>query len=539
MLGSWFRRHRASVSVAAIVVAAASVYGFRKLEPLAADPIGEKDCAPMPGGAATATRDTAAPRAIPPLDGVRWKQVGGTINDASCLNRVDVYGIVDVQSVDDVRRTLAFARQNRLKVSVAGVRHSMGGHAFRRSGIVLDMTRFNRIALNEAARTVTVQAGATWHDIQNVLHPKFAVRAMQSTDIFTVGGSISVNAHGMDHHAGAMANSIRAMRVMRADGTVEEISRSKNPDLFNLVVGGYGLFGVILDAELDVADNAIYQTGRRFIDYREFPALFAREFETNRAVALMYAHLSTAPRSFLRDAVIYTYTEADGGGAQTQPLDVVSAVKLRRLVMNLSKQNALFKEIKWFSEKNLEPRMERCTVTRAQAMASGEACLVSRNDPMHDSVPYLRNNLKDDTDILHEYFVPRDRLIPFIDGMREVLERNQANLLNASIRVVHKEENFLTYAPGPAFSVVLYINQSTDEAGNRRMKKLTEELIDLTIAQGGRFFLPYQLYYSPAQLQRAYPQIGRFFAAKRRYDPDGLLTNTFYQTYGETTVATR
>ena len=50
-------------------------------------------------------------------------------------------------------------------------------------------------------------------------------------------------------------------------------------------------------------------------------------------------------------------------------------------------------------------------------MGDGEACLVSRNDPMHDSVAYLRNNLPDETDILHEYFVPRDRIVPFIDAL--------------------------------------------------------------------------------------------------------------------------
>ena len=50
------------------------------------------------------------------------------------------------------------------------------------------------------------------------LLPTRGVRAMQSTDIFTVGGSISVNAHGMDHQAGALAKSIRSMKVMLADG---------------------------------------------------------------------------------------------------------------------------------------------------------------------------------------------------------------------------------------------------------------------------------------------------------------------------------
>jgi len=85
------------------------------------------------------------------------------------------------------------------------------------------------------------------------------------------------------------------------------------------------------------------------------------------------------------------------------------------------------------------------------------------------------------------------------------------------VRIVHQEDNFLTYSPEPAFSLVLYINQATDDEGNRRMKKTTEQLIDLTIAHKGRFFLPYQLYYSRDQLKRSYPQIDAFFAAKRKF----------------------
>ena len=116
--------------------------------------------------------------------------------------------------------------------------------------------------------------------------------------------------------------------------------------------------------------------------------------------------------------------------------------------------------------------------------------------------------------------------------MRKIMTDNRTNLLNASVRIVHQEENFLTYSPEPAFSLVLYINQTTDDEGNRRMKKATEELIDLTIAHKGRFFLPYQLYYSREQLQRSYPQIERVLCgeAQVRSRPR-LFTNTFYQKY--------
>jgi FAD/FMN-containing dehydrogenase len=150
---------------------------------------------------------------------------------------------------------------------------------------------------------------------------------------------------------------------------------------------------------------------------------------------------------------------------------------------------------------------------------------------MHDSVPYLFNALDYETDILHEYFIPRGRLTGFIDAMRTLMEKERTKLLNASLRVVHKEEVALNYAPEDAFSVVLYINQTVDAAGIAKMRRLTSGLIDLAHAHGGRFFLPYQIHYDAAQLKRAYPQIADFFAAKKRHDPDGLFSNRLYEEF--------
>src|ERR1043166_8194961 len=191
----------------------------------------------------------------------------------------------------------------------------------------------------------------------------------------------------MDHQAGALAKSIKAMKVMLADGTLKTASPTENKELFDLVVGGYGLFGVIVEAVLDIADNLVDQTGRRVLDYKEFPALFAGEIEQDRNIGLMYGHLSTAPSSFLKEMLLYTYTKVDGSDFNRKPLGEVSGVKLRRLTVNLSKQGPPFQEMKWFSEKHIEHRMENCTVPRAQAIGSAEACLVSRNDRSEEHTP--------------------------------------------------------------------------------------------------------------------------------------------------------
>lgn len=509
------------VSVLAIAAGGATLYAL----PLAADPAGAKDCAnvlpPLP----------ALPSSPASVPEPHWSQRGGTINDASCLSRTPVAGIVAVRSERDVAEALTYARVHGLTVTAAGMKHSMGGHAFRAGGVVLDMRGLGAIRLDPAARTVTVGSGATWHAIQNAIHPRFAVKAMQSTDIFTVGGSISVNAHGMDHQAGAVMGSIRSLRLMLADGRIVTASRTENADLFRHVVGGYGLFGVLLSAELEVVPNDVYRSERAMIDYRDYPKTFAA-IEADPAIGLTYTHLSTAPGTLLEEALVYSYRKVEEDQALARaPLTEVSSTKLRRLTVNLSKRNDLFKSAKWWAEKNIEHRMESCTITRAQAMGDGEACLVSRNDPMHDSVAYLRDALPDETDILHEYFVPRGRVLPFIDGLRTIFRARNANLVNASIRAVAVEDNALSYSPRPAFSVVLYLNQRTDAAGTEAMAKLTSDIIDLCHREGGRFFLPYQLHYSAAQLKRSYPEIGAFFAEKRRWDPDGLFSNSWYARY--------
>src|SRR6185437_655404 len=120
-----------------------------------------------------------------------------------------------------------------------------------------------------------VQAGATWHDIQLFLNDKnLAVKAMQSTDIFTIGGSLSVNAHGMDPTIGSMASTIRSFRFMFADGTIQDITPHTHQELFNAVIGGYGLFGIVLEVSFEVTENVLYKRDLTVLKCEDFPHFF-------------------------------------------------------------------------------------------------------------------------------------------------------------------------------------------------------------------------------------------------------------------------
>ena len=124
-------------------------------------------------------------------------------SDVARLAPARVERVDTVREVDQLRAVLRDARQRGLKVSISGSRHSQGGHTYTRGGVVLNMRGFNRVrAVDPVALTITVESGTTWDEVQRAIAPRgLALKVMQSSNIFTVGGTLSANAHGRDQRS--------------------------------------------------------------------------------------------------------------------------------------------------------------------------------------------------------------------------------------------------------------------------------------------------------------------------------------------------
>ena len=73
------------------------------------------------------------------------------------------------------------------------------------------------------------------------------------TQLVTVGGAIANDVHGKNHHrTGTFGCTVRALTLARTDGTVLTCSATENPELFAATIGGLGLTGVIVDADLQL-----------------------------------------------------------------------------------------------------------------------------------------------------------------------------------------------------------------------------------------------------------------------------------------------
>src|SRR5579864_7896307 len=107
----------------------------------------------------------------------------------------------------------------------------MGGQTFTHGGLVLDLRDFNRITVDRQRMLVNVQSGVRWWQLQELLDKQgLSVKAMQSINIFSVGGTLSVNAHGIDPDPGPIAPTVRGLRIMLSNGEIVKASPSRSEE---------------------------------------------------------------------------------------------------------------------------------------------------------------------------------------------------------------------------------------------------------------------------------------------------------------------
>jgi FAD/FMN-containing dehydrogenase len=449
----------------------------------------------------------------------------GGVEDASRLESAPVRRIVRLPededaAVESLRRVLASARADGSSVSVAGARHSMGGQTFTRDGIVVDMLPLHRMTLDESRGQLHVQAGARWEEIIPFLDARgLAVSVMQSDSPFTVGGSLSVNCHGWQNDRPPIASTVESFHLLLADGRVVRCSRRENAELFAAALGGYGLFGIILDADLRVVPNARYRVEHQLVASAGYEHALD-EAVRQRPIGLAYGRLNVTRERFLERAILTTFarrSDAPPGEPIVEPAAWVAG--LERWIFRGSEGSEYGKELRWTLEANLAPWLFSRTTHRNQVL-QGRVQLYENRDPAR-------------TDVLHEYFVPRGRVEEFLGRVRTSIPAHGADLLNVTMRDVRRDDDtLLRYADADMMALVFFFSQPRTAEADAAMEELTRDLVEASLAVGGRYYLPYRLHATREQFERAYPMHAAFFGLKRTVDPGAVFQNQFYAAYG-------
>jgi FAD/FMN-containing dehydrogenase len=442
-------------------------------------------------------------------------QKGPEVNDITRLNPIAVREVVTPTTLEEI---VAAVRDHDGPISIGGGRYSMGGQTATRGTLQLDLRQFARVlAVDTARRLLTVQAGARWRDIQEVIDPLgLSIKVMQTYANFTVGGSLSVNAHGRYVGLGPLILSVRSLRVVLADGTMVLATPTEHSDVFYGAIGGYGGIGVIAEATLELAENV--RVRRRdvtmpIMEYRRWFAANIRDSATIR-----FHNGDIYPDAY---GTVHAVTYEETADPVTVPERLIPRDRTYGLNRAVYTVISTWPGGEWIREHVVDP------------LVYSDEPVTWRNYEASYDVAELEPRSRDQaTYVLQEYFIPVDSFDRFVPRMRELFTTRDVNVINVSIRhALPDPGSLLAWARQEVFAFVVYYRQGTDDASREAVGTWTRELIDAAEAVGGTYYLPYQPAATEAQFLRGYPGAPAYFALKARLDPTGKFRNTLWDTY--------
>lgn len=443
----------------------------------------------------------------------------GFTNDASQLNLTKIDTIIQVPNNKNeieiqLKNVLKYAKENNLKISIAGAKHSMGGHTIYPNGIVLNMLTYKQMKLDTANNILTIGSGALWEDALKYLD-KYgkSIAIMQAFSSFSIGGSISVNGHGWQKDVPPISASVVSFTLMKENGEIINCSRQENQELFKLVIGGYGLFGIVLDVKLKVVENEALQYKYIRLSPENYVKYYKKYISENPNINLVFGRLRISDKHFLEEATLNFFEKVE---VTIPVLQNEKSTEAQRLVFRGSVNSEYGKRLRW----DLETGMNKVSKNE----------IYSRNELLNDHVSLIENKDTSSSDLLQEYFIPERNFNQFITDLKPVLKNSKIDLLNITIRGVHQDnESYLSYARENVFGFVLLYNQKKTDKQEVEMKNLTNKLLEVALKNEGTFYLPYRLHIDKEKMRKSYPNADKFFQLKLKYDPTELFNNKFYE----------
>ncbi len=452
----------------------------------------------------------------------------GLANTSSYRNLFEISQPVQVcpASLSDLVNMVRWADKNSKKISLVGANRSQGGQTVGQGdGLRINLCKLNHVvALDVSGKTVTVEAGITWSELQSVINGHgLAVKAMQSYADFSVGGSLSVNVHGQDLTNNPLIKSVRSFKLLTSSGELINVSRQENSELFGLVIGGYGLLGIIIEVSLDLTDDLVMERDVAILDRENFVEYFNKNIRNNPLIEFYSARFSLNSKSLLDQVIVVSYRKTNLSLVATEMQSGESA-SWRSLLLNQAAKFGLFATSKLGVIKNLRFAVEK--------LYFKSGATITRNRFMSFPLDSLPQDDSGQAYVLQEYFIPYDKVDEFLNVLKINTKAFKINLLNLTARHVNADhESVLSYALTDCCALVLYINVGKAEQAYQKVSAYGRVLIDQAAVLGGTYYLPYQLFGSKSKVHAVYPQFSRFVDRKKFYDPKEMFMNQLYLKY--------
>jgi decaprenylphospho-beta-D-ribofuranose 2-oxidase len=426
-----------------------------------------------------------------------------------------------VVRAEDVAGALSGAGVSRAGVIARGAGRSYGDAAQSAGGEVLDMRGLDRVlSVDHERSTVTVQAGVTIARLMAYLGAAgLTLPVVPGTRYVTVGGALASDVHGKGHHRdGSFGAHVEQIELCVPGGTLLEVSRERDPELFEATLGGMGLTGIVVQARLVVerlASPWVVADLDKTRDLEETLSVLAQPERRRWSVAWLDL---LAGKGGMGRALV---SRADPWSCATPPS---SRGSLRTFGGNggLSPSEDPFLEVpNRFPGGLLRPE----AIRSLNALRWHVAARRDRDRPVPlagylfplDALGSWNRLYGTQGLVQYQFVVPLGRGAELVRCV-ELLRGRRIPVYLAVLK------RFGPGAPGPlSFPIEGWTLALDIPGGADELRATLDELDELVAGAGGRVYLTKDVRLRQDVLPAMYPRLDRFLALRARVDPTGML----------------
>ncbi len=468
---------------------------------------------------------------------MEWKEVDslvGSIKTRSLVARPT--------NVEQCREALAYCRRNGLKICPRGAGRSYGDEALLDSQVLLDVSAMNRILdFDEEKAQITVEAGTRLLDIYQQVHYRNLTLPSSPTESHsTVSGAISANVNGKDAwKQGSFADQVVRLSMLTADGETIEIDRSH--ELFNAVVSGIGMTGIILDATLQLKPIP-----SPYLEVHQFPVSnvdalleMMAEVEVTYDLAVVwmdaYARGDKTGRSVIHAA---KWTGDDATEAERKAYLDAGYQRLdkhRRLGLGLHEAFGPLLSLMLYAQKPMLHFFNRLYYAMNQfsfrrGRSTGRELFLRFSFEASFTVPpaHLVCGARGYT---VQLTFPRSQAREAILELMGICQSSPSPPVTTILRAHKSDDGLLSFSEDGYSLNFEFHPKKHNEVESR---KAIDRIIDATAKRGGKIHLAKDQVMRPDQFCRIYPRHGELLEIKQRLDPEGLFTSDLARRVGLT-----
>jgi FAD/FMN-containing dehydrogenase len=465
---------------------------------------------------------------------------GELVNDEhSQLNATFVDRVIRPRSLAELMRAVERANAEGIPIIASGSRHAMGGQQFCAQGWVLDLRALRRVLAFDAERgLIEIEAGIEWPDLIDTLlaaqqHRSDAwsiVQKQTGADRLTIGGAVSANIHGRGLTLRPFEQDIAALTLIDGSGVLRRCSRHQNTELFRLVIGGYGLFGVIYSVQLRLARRYPVRRVVRLVRSEELMDAFSARIAEGFTYGDWQFAIDPASPDFLRLGVFSCYA----------PLPRKTAIPHDQRILSGSDWRDLLRLAHVSPSRAFERYSAHYLATSGQVYWSDLHQLSPYVADYHAEVDRCTGACVRGSEMITELYLPRHRLETFLTSVRADFRAAAVQPIYGTVRLIERDQiSFLPWAREPWACVIFNLHVDREPAAIARAGETFRGLIDRARESGGSYYLTYHPWATPIQVRACHPRFAQFLAAKRGYDPDERFVSNWYRRYRDGGAGTR